>query len=66
MDLPDRRVRLEIFDSRTASLGTLEGFVTRAAEPREMRAKIRMVKEDINKGCKPHRRLMAAVWKSQG
>ncbi len=37
MDLPDRRVRLEIFERRTAFLGTLEGFVTRAAEPREMR-----------------------------
>jgi hypothetical protein len=38
VDLPERRVRVDIFERRTAFLGTLEGFVTRAAEVREMRA----------------------------
>ena len=37
VDLPDRRVKLDIFERRTAFLGALEGFVTRPAEVREVR-----------------------------
>jgi hypothetical protein len=38
VDLPERRVRVDILERRTAVLGTLEGFVTRAAEAREVRS----------------------------
>lgn len=51
VDLPDRRVRLEILERRTAFLGTLEGFVTRAAELREMST----VRMRIMKGGKARR-----------
>ena len=60
MDLPDLRVRLEIFESNTAFLGTLEGFVTRAAEAREMRS-ARMNRAGDQKGRKTWRPVIVEV-----
>lgn len=51
VDLPDRRVKLEIFERRTASFGTLEGFVTRAAEFRET-SKAMITRTEGENACK--------------
>jgi len=60
VDLPERRVRVDIFERRTAFLGTLEGLVTRAAEAREVRSVTSRRRKDEN-ALRRSRRIMAAV-----
>lgn len=60
VDLPDRRVSEETFERRTAFLGTLEGFVTRAAEAREMR-EVTVAMKNSGDARRTQKRIMAAI-----
>jgi hypothetical protein len=60
VDLPERRVRVDIFERRTAFLGTLEGFVIRAAEAREVR-RVTSRRRKGDNALSWWRRIMAAV-----
>jgi hypothetical protein len=61
VDLPDRRVREEICERRTAFFGTLDGVVTRAVDVREGRKLKRRATSRENGGCLPHR-IVFGIW----